>query len=45
MEYKFYKDITLKNQNIKVYYIKKKSLKRSIKYTFPFSEATHDNTR
>ncbi len=34
MEYKFYKDITLKNQNIKVYYIKKKSLKRSIKYTF-----------
>ena len=34
MEYKFYKDITLKNQNVKVYYIKKKSLKRSIKYTF-----------
>lgn len=34
MEYKHYKDITLKNINIKVYYIKKKSLKRSIKYSF-----------
>lgn len=34
MEYKYYKDITLKNKIIKVFYIKKKSLKRSIKYTF-----------
>ncbi len=34
MEYKYLKDITLNSRNIKVYYIKKKSLKRSIKYSF-----------
>lgn len=34
MEYQYYKDITLNNYKFKVYYIKKKSLKRSIKYSF-----------
>ncbi len=34
MEYKFYKEITLNDLKVKVYYIKKKSLKRVVRYSF-----------
>ncbi len=34
MNYKYYKEVTLNSINVKVYYIKKKSLKRSIRYSY-----------